>query len=201
MNAQEYVKKVLITENRDLATLAPRFSSLRGIRLLHGGIGLSSELAEAQEMAEKPFIDAVNLKEEMGDLYWYMGIIVDELKFNPEEIFRNNEVSALVAYGSQDQKMYLQYNVNGMVKSVGVLMDFLKKGVIYGKDLNENGVKEKLQELDYYINQALRYYGQTSQGARERNIEKLSARYGEKFSEAAALERNLAAEREILEKQ
>lgn len=200
MNAQEYVKKVLITENRDLETLAPRFSTLRGIRLLHGGIGLSSELAEAQEMAEKPSIDAVNLKEEMGDLYWYMGIIVDELKFNPDEIFRNNEVSALVAYGSNDQKMYLQYNVNGMVKSVGVLMDFLKKGVIYGKDLNEAGIKEKLQELDYYINQALRYYGQTSQGARERNIEKLSKRYGDKFSEAAALERNLAAEREILEK-
>jgi hypothetical protein len=39
----------------------------------------------------------------------------------------------------------------------------------------------------------------TSSEARERNIEKLRARYGDKFTEAAALERNLAAERAILE--
>ena len=200
MNPQEYVKNVLVTENRDLATLAPRFITLRAIRLLHGEIGLSSELEEMQEMAEKPFIDAINLKEESGDLYWYMGVITDELKFDPEEIFRNNETGALVTYTVQDQRAALQHNVNGMVKCVGKISDFLKKGVIYGKELNENGIKEKLQELDYYINQALRHYGQTSQGARERNIEKLSARYGEKFSEAAANERNLAVEREILEK-
>jgi len=200
MNPQEYVKKVLITENRSLATLQPRFTALRAIRLLHGGIGLSSELEEAQEMAEKPFIDAINLKEEMGDLYWYSGVIVDELQLNPDEVFRNNETGALVTYTVQDQRAALQHNVNGMVKCVGKINDFIKKGTIYGKEIDVNGVKEKLQELDYYINQALRHYGQTSQGARERNIEKLKARYGEKFSEAAALERNIAAEREILEK-
>jgi len=200
MNQQEYVKKVLITENRDLATLQPRFSTLRGIRLLHGDIGLSSELEEIQEMAERPTIDAINLKEECGDLYWYMGVITDELQFNPDEIFKHNETGAIVAYSALEQRQFLQHNVHGMVKCVGKISDFIKKGVIYGKELNETGIKEKLQELDYYINQALRYYGQTSQGARERNIEKLSARYGDKFTEAAANERNLAVEREILEK-
>ena len=200
MNPQEYVKNVLVTEARDMAPLQERFSQIRNIRLLHGAIGLSSELAEAQEMVEKPSIDAVNLKEEMGDLFWYMGIIIDELKFNPEEIFVNLETGALVTYTTQDQRAILQHNINGMVKSAGVLIDFLKKSVMYGKDLNVDGVKGKLQELDYYINQALRHYGQTSQASRERNIEKLRARYGEKFTEAAANERNLAVEREILEK-
>lgn len=200
MNPQEYVKNVLVTEARDMAPLQERFSQIRNIRLLHGAIGLSSELAEAQEMVEKPTIDAINLKEEMGDLFWYMGIIIDELKFNPEEIFTNLETGALVTYTVQDQRAVLQHNINGMVKSAGVLIDFLKKSVMYGKDLNVDGVKSKLQELDYYINQSLRYYGQTSQASRERNIEKLRARYGEKFTEAAANERNLAVEREILEK-
>lgn len=200
MNPQEYVKSVLVTEARDMAPLQERFSQTRNIRLLHGAIGLSSELAEAQEMVEKPAIDAINLKEEMGDLFWYMGIIIDELKFNPEEIFTNLETGALVTYTVQDQRAALQHNINGMVKSVGVLIDFLKKSVMYGKELNVDGVKGKLQELDYYINQALRHYGQTSQASRERNIEKLRARYGEKFTEAAANERNLAVEREILEK-
>lgn len=200
MSPQEYVKNVLVTEARDMAPLQERFSQVRNIRLLHGAIGLSSELAEAQELVEKPTIDAVNLKEEMGDLFWYMGIIVDELKFNPEEIFMFNDTGAIVTYTVHEQRAGLQVQINGMVKSVGILVDLLKKSVMYGKELNETGIKEKLQALDYYINQGLRHFGQTSQASRERNIEKLRARYGEKFTEAAALERNLAAEREILEK-
>jgi len=200
MNPNEYVKNVLVTEARDMAPLQERFAQIRNIRLLHGAIGLSSELAEAQELVEKPTIDAVNLKEEMGDLFWYMGIIVDELKLNPEEVFMFNDTGATVTFTVHEQRANLQAQINGMVKSVGVLVDLLKKSVMYGKELNEAGVKEKLQALDYYINQALRLFGQTSAGSRERNIEKLRARYGEKFTEAAALERNLAAEREILEK-
>lgn len=200
MNPNEYVKSVLVTEARDMAPLQERFQQIRNIRLLHGAIGLSSELAEAQELVEKPGIDAVNLKEEMGDLFWYMGIIVDELKLNPESIFANNETGAIVTYTLNDQRAELQHNIHGMVKAVGTLVDFLKKSVMYGKELNVAEVSNNLVKIDYYINQALRLFGQTSAGSRERNIEKLRARYGEKFTEAAALERNLAAEREILEK-
>ncbi|NJO48217.1 MAG: hypothetical protein HC840_00715 [Leptolyngbyaceae cyanobacterium RM2_2_4] len=199
MNPNEYVKNVLVTEARDMAPLQERFSQIRNIRLLHGAIGLASELSEAQELVEKPTIDAINLKEEMGDLFWYMGIIVDELKFNPEEIFMFNDTGSIVTFTVHEQRAGLQAQINGMVKSVGTAVDLLKKSVMYGKELNEAGIKDQLQKLDYYINQALRYFGQTSAGSRERNIEKLRARYGEKFTEAAALERNLAAERAILE--
>lgn len=200
MNPKEYVKNVLVTENRDPSVLQERFQKMRNIRLLHGALGLSSELAEAQELVEKPEIDAVNLKEEMGDLFWYMGIITDEFKFNPEEIFMFNETQSLQNLTGEARRAQLQLQINGMVKSAGVLIDFLKKACIYGKEPNEAGIKEKLQALDYYINQSLILFGQTSAGSRERNIEKLKARYGEKFTEAAALERDLAAEREILEK-
>lgn len=197
MNPKEYVKNVLVTEARDFAPLQERFSQIRNIRLLHGAIGLSSELSEIQEMTEKPRLDAVNLKEEMGDLFWYMGIIVDELKLDPETVFKHNEKGAIVDFNGS---VTLQAQVNGMVKAVGTAVDFLKKSVMYGKDLNVDGVTNELIKLDYYINYSLRLFGQTSESARERNIEKLRARYGEKFTEAAALERNLAAERAILEK-
>lgn len=200
MNPNEYVKSVLVTEARDMAPLQERFQQVRNIRLLHGAIGLSSELAEAQEMVEKPNVDAVNLKEEMGDLFWYMGIIIDELKIAPESVFTHNETGQIVAYTVFDQRVALQHNIHGMVKSVGTMIDLLKKSVMYGKELNIAGITNELVKTDYYINQSLRLYGQTSAGSRERNIEKLRARYGDKFTEAAALERNLAAEREILEK-
>lgn len=196
MNPKDYIKNVLVTEARDMSPLQERFSQIRNIRLLHGIIGLSSELAEVQEMVEKPRLDAVNLKEEMGDLYWYMGVIIDELKLDPEQIFRHNDVGAIVDFNGS---VTLQAQIHGMVKSVGIATDFLKKTILYGKDLSIPAVENELVKLDYYINYSLRLFGQTSAGARERNIEKLRARYGEKFTEAAALERNLAAERAILE--
>lgn len=200
MNPKQYVKNVLVTEARDMAPLQERFTQIRNIRLLHGAMGLSSELAEIQEMAEKPSIDAVNLKEEMGDLFWYMGIVVDELQLDSEKVFTHNDTGGIVAFSTNEQRTALQFNVNKLVIAVGILTDLLKKSIMYGKELNIPGIEERLQHIDYHINQSLRYYGQTSAGARDRNIEKLKKRYGQKFTEAAALERDLAAERAILEK-
>ncbi len=200
MNPKEYIKNVLVTEARDMAPLQERFAQIRNIRILHSLTGLGSELSEVQEMVENPRFDGVNLKEEMGDLKWYMGIMVDELKFDPDQVFSNNEPGGIVAYGSVNQQAELQHQVHGMVKAIGTITDIAKKSLFYGKELNTAEILNQLQKLDYYINYSLRLYGQTSAQARERNIEKLRARYGEKFTEAAALERNLEAERAILEK-
>lgn len=200
MKPQEYVKNVLITEARDFTPLQNRFSQIRNIRLLHGVMGLSSELTEIQELAEKSVIDAVNLKEEMGDFNWYIGVIIDEFKFNPEEIFMFNDLDPIATSTVHEQRSELQNYINGMVKSVGTIADIAKKSIMYGKELDEYNMKDQLQKIDYYISRSLRLFGQTSAGARESNIEKLKARYGEKFTEAAALERNLEVERAILEK-
>lgn len=200
MKPSEYVKNVLVTEARDMAPLAERFSQTRNIRLLHGAIGLASELAESQELVEKQEIDVVNLKEEMGDMFWYMGIMVDELKADPESVFMFNDTDKLHSSSHLDAKAQLQEEIHGLAKQIGTAIDLLKKAVMYGKQLDEAKLIERLQGIDYHVNRSLRLYGLTSAASRERNIEKLRARYGEKFTEAAALERNLTAEREILEK-
>lgn len=200
MEPKEYVKNVLITESKDKTPLIERFSQFRSIRLLHGVIGLASELAEIREMADKKEIDVVNLKEEMGDLYWYMGIIVDELKIDPNLIFSNEQVEGLTAM--QDKEIALKqlgWAVDAMTINIGYAIDLLKKNLVYGKPLDEQKFCNKLYSIDFNISHALFLYGITPSQARERNIEKLRARYGEKFTEAAALERNLDAERAILE--
>jgi NTP pyrophosphatase (non-canonical NTP hydrolase) len=199
MNPKDYVKNVLVTEARDFAPLQDRFSQVRAIRLLHGAIGLASELAEIREMAQKKEIDEVNLKEEMGDLCWYMGIMVSELGLDPDSIFRIKDIMASVDHPDY-RRDYLNEHVDGMTIDIGEMIDLLKKNLMYGKPLNVEGVKEKLFSLSCEIESALNIYGMNSAQARERNIEKLRARYGEKFTEAAALERNLEAERAILEK-
>lgn len=63
---------------------AKRLSSLETIRLLHGTMGAATEAAEALDMMKKHIfygkeIDLVNLKEEIGDLFWYAAILCDQL--------------------------------------------------------------------------------------------------------------------------
>lgn len=201
MNPKEYVKSVLITEARADAPLQARFSTVRNIRLLHGAIGLASELAEIVEMQQKRPIDAVNLKEEIGDIYWYMGIMVAELEFNPDEIFMSTALDLRRSEEESDTRdLILTASTDELAISIGTAIDLLKKSVMYGKELNVAGLKQKLIDIDETTQYMLNLYGLTAAEARARNIEKLRARYGEKFTEAAANERNLEAERAILEK-
>lgn len=198
MNPKEYVKNVLVTEARDFAPLQDRFSQVRAIRLLHGAIGLASELSEIREMGQKDSIDEVNLKEEMGDLCWYMGIMVSELQLDPDEIFQLHAIN--MPSREEQRRSDLSNNIDNLTIDIGAMIDILKKNLMYGKELNVADIKDKLFSIGCEIEAALNTHGMTSSESRERNIEKLRARYGEKFTEAAALERNLTVEREILEK-
>ena len=127
MNTQEYVKLAIKTESTDFTAMNTRLENDGLKRLLHAGIGLSTESGEFLDALKKHIfygkdLDRVNLAEEMGDLFWYLAIVSDEL----------------------------------------------------GVDMSD---------------------------VMERNIAKLKARYGEKFSEEKAENRDLDTEREILEKQ
>ncbi|OUR97190.1 hypothetical protein A9Q84_12755 [Halobacteriovorax marinus] len=127
MNPSEYVKLAIKTESTNFAAMDERLSDNGLKRLLHAGIGLSTESGEFLDALKKHIfygkeLDRVNLAEEMGDLFWYLAIVSDELGVNMEDVM-------------------------------------------------------------------------------ERNISKLKARYGEKFSEEKAENRDLNTEREILEKQ
>lgn len=198
MKPTEYVKNVLVTEARDMAPLQERFSQIRNIRLLHGAIGLASELSEIREMAQSEEIDVVNLKEEMGDMFWYMGIMVDELKLSPEMMFVEELTLGEEIY-DHDRRVELHLAIDEMTIAVGKAVDLLKKSIMYGKELDVESLMDQLMVLDVFICTSLALYGITPSQARERNIEKLRARYGQKFTEAAANERNLSAERKILE--
>lgn len=127
MNTQEYVKLAIKTESTDFEAMNSRLENDGVKRLLHAGIGLSTEAGEFLDALKKHIfygkeLDRVNLAEEMGDLFWYLAIVSDELGVEMSDVM-------------------------------------------------------------------------------ERNIEKLKARYGEKFSEEKAENRDLETERRILEKQ
>jgi len=135
--------KKYIFYGRDLGEYSskfPEFEDLPGlksstsIRLLHGIIGIATEsgelienLSEWVSSDSKPTPDTTNIKEELGDLLWYIAVCI-----------------------------YIVGEIEGKPGSFEEVMNT--------------------------------------------NIAKLKARYGEKFSEASATDRDLKKEREILER-
>ena len=64
-------------------------------RLLHAGIGIATEAGEFLDAIKKHVyygktLDKVNLREELGDLLWYIAIAADELKTTFEELQATN---------------------------------------------------------------------------------------------------------------
>lgn len=65
------------------------------LRLLHAGIGMSGETGEILDTLKKSMmygkeIDTVNLKEECGDVLWYMAIMLDTIGISFEEVMQSN---------------------------------------------------------------------------------------------------------------
>lgn len=87
----------------------------------------------------------------------------------------------------------------GLSSEVGELADALKKHLIYGKELDQINLLEEGGDLEWYVALMLTAIKQTMTDCMERNIAKLRARYGDKFTQAAALSRDLDKERLALE--
>jgi len=92
----------------------------------------------------------------------------------------------------------------GMATESGEILDMVKKHIFYGAKLDLVNLEEELGDSNFYQSLAIHaarmkdYYTSWEQIC-DKNIEKLRARYGDKFSEDAALNRDLDKEREILE--
>ena len=87
----------------------------------------------------------------------------------------------------------------GLVTEAGEFQDMLKKHVFYGKPLDEVNLKEEIGDLLWYCAIALEALDTDFEAVMETNINKLKARYPEKFTEDKAENRDLVKEREILE--
>lgn len=88
----------------------------------------------------------------------------------------------------------------GLCTEAGEFIDPIKKNMFYEKILDEVNLKEEIGDLLWYIAIACDALETTIEDEMERNIRKLIKRFPEKFTEEAAINRDLFAEREILEK-
>ena len=87
----------------------------------------------------------------------------------------------------------------GLATEAGEFLDAMKKHVFYGKELDTVNLGEEMGDLFWYCAIVADELGLDFAKVMDTNIAKLKARYGEKFTEEAASERDLDTESEILE--
>ena len=87
MTNKEYIKNVLRSESASFNNINER--------ILHGVIGCVTEAGELADNLKKATfygrgIDHQNIKEELGDLLWYVALILSEEGWTFEEIMEAN---------------------------------------------------------------------------------------------------------------
>ena len=113
----------------------------------------------------------------------------------------DNYKEIAVRMASEDKVIDLQHAAMGLVTESAEFMDALKKSIFYGKQLDVVNLKEEIGDLLWYSALALRALDSDFESVMSRNIEKLKARYPQKFTEENAISRDLETERKILEKE
>lgn len=143
----------------------------------HMRLGIITEIAEIADIFKKHIaykkpIDFINLKEEIGDTCWY--------------------IANMATFEEEDLKLWDgdYYKPNNDEKWEYIINDILV-GLYYNQDSNS-------ERLDG-INALCKYWEINLEECLELNITKLKTRFPEKFTEEAALNRDLVKERSILE--
>lgn len=113
--------------------------------------------------------------EEVGDFFWYIGCFcsVNDIPFEKS---------------TKEPK-------NNLAKQLGILAERIKKEYAYKKDTGS--FKELIQDIIFRSYQFCDEYNLDVEEILIKNIEKLKARYPDKFEEEKAISKNLSAEQEV----
>jgi len=196
MNFKEYVAAAVRTESEfHVMDSSALVHEKLNDRLLHAAIGMQTELGEMFEALflktrDGSELDIVNLREELGDVMWYLAIACDNIDFYDLEFeqYWNPKF--------EDFHDYI-YEINDLTINV---LDSVKKSVFYKKPYDMELFISRITQIFQLSGHLSGLLEWDLHKLCEINIEKLRARYPEKFSSESAINRDLDTEREILEK-
>lgn len=162
-------------------------------KILHASIGLATEIEELLVNFEENKFDSTNLLEEIGDLYWYLSIFYREYP----DLHHSTRVSQDMFLVNESDPFKITLKLNTLILQI---QDLVKKKIYYNKEINTSKMYQIVMEIKCYITALYWKYGISESDICEKNISKLKARYGDKFSSDRAINRDLDNERNILEK-
>lgn len=148
------------------------------LNLAHMVLGMWSEFEEYIQAKENN--DYVNLHEECSDIMWYIANYCTFRGYDLQVLWENNNFNGK------------PYTIN-----ISTLQDYIKKYIAYNKLIDDYKETNLISNILYNVRHM---YGSLDYlESLEKNIAKLKARFPEKFTQEAALNRNLELERKILE--
>lgn len=107
MKSKDYMKWALTKDRTDEGYQAfnqSTFTSSKG-RLINGALGLAGECGEVVDLIKKHTqynkeLDKYKLREELGDILWYMAIILADIGSSFEEVMKQNQVKLNLRFPS-----------------------------------------------------------------------------------------------------
>ncbi len=103
-------------------------------------------------------------------------------------------------FKNRSQGEMILHGIIGSATEAGEQLEALYSTALNGQDFDEINIKEETGDQFWYNAVVAKACGFTFEGAQRVNIEKLRARYPNKFNEYDATNRNLVEERRILSK-
>lgn len=186
MSMQNYVELAIKTESV--------ISSINNIdfRMLHAAMGICTEVGELCHNAvffehDNPEKNRANLVGELGDVFWYVAIACDVIVLDFNKISQS-KIDAVI------EDCTLQRLV---IKSSEIL-DMLKKTIYYKKAFDAYTIAGLLTDIIELSISIINLNELTLDEVLEKNINKLAARYPDKFDSYRAIHRDLDAEQKTL---
>jgi NTP pyrophosphatase (non-canonical NTP hydrolase) len=168
-------------------------------KILHAVIGSLTEIEEILQNYNLEFNLITDLDkqgsiaEETADIFWYLSILFRELQIDDYNTQLANEFEELTeSYQPFILLMtYLKVNLK--------FLDSLKKKIYYNKPIDKENIVKYTKDMYSLLVHYCVMHGADFESILDKNIAKLKSRYGDKFSSEKAIDRDLEAERKILE--
>lgn len=133
------------------------------VNMLHAIIGICTEASELLVAMGRS--DLVNVKEELGDMFWYIGLLCRDLCITDLVFHAEPEIEE-----------------EGIVALSGRLLDMVKKGLFYNKPLDPVVVEDVLQIMVCKMCNIIYVYEWKIEDVWKENVDKLRKRYPHKFT-------------------
>lgn len=111
----------------------------------------------------------------------------------------SGDVPAIAARASSPNGINLLHAAMGLATESGEVVDAIKKHLFYGKPIDRVNLIEEAGDVLWYLALLLDTIGVPFEEAMDVNIAKLRERFPDKFGGFEALNRDLTAERQVLE--
>ena len=175
------------TQYQNLAFRTCKIHDSHEFNLLHMAVGIGSEYDELINAIDSN--DKINIIEEIGDIMWYIACYK---KLN------NSRFDVIVYNSIHNTKPIIDY-MNKLPKKISTLQNLIKRQAVYLKP-DEAAINTNLEEIIKILLQILAVLEVDIYSVYIKNIDKLSVRYPEKYTDINAVNRDLFSELKALKK-